>query len=383
VHETAGHGFLGRVAPNLVLTASSLAVALLVGEALVRLLSPIGPALLVTDRVVGRRFLPGYEGRVFVDEAGRKVAVRINSDGFPGPEWPRRRTADGLRVAVIGDSMTAAIATDEERRFVRRLQDALQADAPSRPVEVMNFGVSSASTGSELVTWRAVASRYAPDVVLLAFFTGNDLADNSSRLTAGRRLYFDLDGQGRLVQGREPPPTPAITRWLDAHSRLYTWQKVATRRLRGQARIASAGLEAGQRIFERDPSPDVEHAWRLTAALLRQLRSEVAATGARFGLVVIPCAEQVDDALWADLSGRARETGVVLDREAPSRRLAVIAADEGLPLLDLAPAFATAARRGSRTASSSDLYLLGRFHLSDAGHEVVADALHAWGQVLN
>jgi len=340
----------------------------------VRLLSPIGPSLLVTDPGVGKRYVPGFRGRVFVDEVGREVDVRINSTGFRGPEWAPRGPAGGLRVAVLGDSMTAAIATDEERTFVRLLEASLASRAAFGPVEVMNFGVASASTGSALVTWRGVAGGYRPDLVLLAFFTGNDFGDNSSRLTRAPRAYFDLDEAGRLVPGLEPEPTSALARWLDRSSRLYVWQKAAFRRFRAAHQKAVGRIEPGQLIFARGGSPDVEHAWTLTAALLRALRDEIEASGARLGLVVVPCAEQVDDALWADLERRAREAGVDIEREEASRRLEEIGAREGIPTVDLTPAFVAAGRGPGGSAAA--LYLLGRFHLSDAGHGVAAEAIH-------
>ena len=362
---------------NVFLALVSLALALLVAEAAVRRLSPIGPALLVTDPGFGRRYVPGFRGRVFVDEAGREVAMRFNSAGFPGPEWPRRKPPGGLRIAIVGDSMTAALATDEGGRFVRRLETALGAERPSATVEVMNFGVASASTGAELVTWRQVVAGYGPDLVLLAFFTGNDLGDNSSRLTRAPRVYFELDGEGRLLQGPEPGPTPALIRWLDRHSRLYVWQKVATRRLRGATLSAAGGIEPGQRIFARDGGPDVEYAWRLTGALLRRFRGEVEEAGARFGVVVIPGAEQIDDALWSDLRRRAGAAGLDLDRQEPSRRLAGLCAGAGIPSIDLTPALGAKARApGGGGATAARLYLLGRFHLSDEGHRVVAEGIH-------
>jgi hypothetical protein len=359
-------------AANLGLAAASLAIALLAAEGLVRLLSPIGPALLVTDPGVGKRLVPGFHGRVFAAEAGREVGVRINSEGFPGPEWPRRKPPGALRIAVIGDSMTAAIATEEERTFVRRLQAGLSAAPPPARVEVMNFGVPSASTGTELVTWREVVAGYSPDIVLLAFFNGNDLGDNCSRLTRAPRVYFELDGEGRLIPGKGPPPTPALARWLDRHSRLYVWQKVAVRGLRG----AAGGIEPGHWIFARGGDPDVEYAWRLTGALLRRFHEEVEAAGARLGVVVIPCAEQVDDALWAALRRRAGEAGLDVAREEPSRRLAELCAEAGIPSIDLTPAFAGAAGvPGGAGASAARLYLLGRFHLSDEGHRVAAEGI--------
>jgi hypothetical protein len=84
----------------------------------------------------------------------------------------------------------------------------------------------------------------------------------------------------------------------------------------------------------------------------------------------------VDDGLWNDLERRAREAGLELERELPSRRLAQIAAREGIPLADLTPALASAARPSTaEPASAARLFLLGRFHLSDLGHRVVAEAL--------
>ena len=290
---------------NLGLFFASLVLSLLAAEAAVRLLSPVGPALLVTDPGVGKRYVPGFQGRVFVDEAGREVEVRINSAGFRGPEWARRKAPGGLRVAVVGDSMTAGIATDEERTFARRLESGLAAQWPGRPVEVMNFGVSSASTGAALVTWREAVAGYAPDLVLLAFFNGNDLGDNCSRLTRAPRVYFELDGEGRLVPGQPPAPTPALARWLDLHSRLYVWQKVATRQLRAATRRPRAGSSPARGSSRATAAPTSSTRGDLTGALLRALRDEVEASGARFGLVVVPCAEQVDDALWADLRRQA------------------------------------------------------------------------------
>ena len=362
---------------NLGLLFASLVLSLLAAEAAVRLLSPIGPALLVTDPGVGKRYVPGFHGRVFVDEAGREVEVRINSAGFRGPEWARRKAPGGLRVAVVGDSMTAGIATDEERTFVRRLESALAAQWPGRPVEVMNFGVSSASTGAELVTWREAVAGYAPDVVLLAFFTGNDLGDNSlaphprpPRLLRARRRRAVSSPAGR----RRPPRRSRAGSISTAGSTCgRRWPPAGSGRT---TRSAAGGIEPGQRIFARDGGPDVEYAWSLTGALLRALRDEVEASGARFGLVVVPCAEQVDDALWADLLRQAGGAGLALDREEPSRRLGEIGARERIPTLDLTPAFAAAARRsGGGAASAQGLYLLGRFHLSDEGHRVAAEAI--------
>ena len=55
---------------KLALLAASLAFALLAAEVGVRLFAPYSPSLLVADPLVGKRFLPGFTGRVYVPECG-------------------------------------------------------------------------------------------------------------------------------------------------------------------------------------------------------------------------------------------------------------------------------------------------------------------------
>ena len=53
-----------------------------------------------------------------------------------------------------------------------------------RRVEVINFGVSGYGTVQELMTLRHYVWDYDPDVVVLAFTTGNDVRNNLRALEA-------------------------------------------------------------------------------------------------------------------------------------------------------------------------------------------------------
>ena len=229
--------------------------------------------------MVGKRFLPGFASRIHVPECGCEVDVRFDREGLRGPDRPYAKPPGVKRVAVVGDSMVAAVATAEEKTLAARLERLLAASRPAAKWEVMNAGVSSSSTGSELALYRAVLERYAPDVLVLVFWVGNDLADNSFELTRAPRLYFDLDASGRLVQlpfAFEPSP---VAGWLDRWSRFYVWQKAAFRQLRGSVHAATRALEPVELVFaEPEPGP-VAHAWAITAALLRAFREETAARG--------------------------------------------------------------------------------------------------------
>jgi hypothetical protein len=370
---------LRRWRGNLAVLAVTLLVLLAVAEAATRLLGAGEPPLLVFDPTVGKRFRAGFHGRVYVPEAGREVDLRFNREGLRGPDRPRAKPPGTRRVAVIGDSMIAAVATDEEHTLVRRLEVLLNTKRRpgGAPWEVLNFGVSSSSTGNELVLYREVASRYEPDVVLCAFFVGNDLADNSHRLTSAPRIYFELDEGGAL---RQRPFSAAadgegLGGWLDRHSRFYMWQKTALREVRGRARSWLGRAESAHWIFSRTEPPAVAEAWRLTGKLLSAFRTEVEARGSRFAVVMIPSAEQIYDDLWQDVRRQAGEAGKDFDRNYPQERLGTLCRDAGIPLVTM-----TAELRAFATASSSKvpeqwLFHQGRWHLNAEGHRIAADVL--------
>jgi len=361
---------------NLALLLAALVAAFLLAEAGVRLLTPYSPSLLVADPVVGKRFLPGFAARIHVPECGCEVDVRFDREGLRGPDRPYAKPPGAKRVALVGDSMVAAIATAEDKTLAARLERLLSASRPEATWEVMNAGVSSSSTGSELALYRAVLERYAPDLLVVVFWVGNDLADNSYELTRAPRLYFDLDPSGRLVQlpfAFEPNPVGA---WLDRWCRFYVWQKAAFRQLRGGVHAATRGLEPVELVFADPEPPPVARAWAITGALLRAYRDEAAARGTALVLVAAPSAAQVYDDLWGELEARAGSDAQTVVREHPEARLAAIARQEGIPFLALLPAFRAAAPARDSTRSGEQLYYEGRYHWNDAGNALAAQAVH-------
>ena len=94
---------LRGLAANLALAAFAIAATLLAAEAGVRALTRTPPALLQSDPLVGKRFRPGFAGKVFVPECGCEVALRFDREGLRGPERPRaiakwsRRCSNSVR----------------------------------------------------------------------------------------------------------------------------------------------------------------------------------------------------------------------------------------------------------------------------------------------
>ena len=68
-----------------------------------------------------------------------------------------------------------------EKTFSSFLQDRLARclERTGRKAETINFGVSGYGTAQELLTFRYDAAKYNPAVVVMAFYTNNDVYNNS------------------------------------------------------------------------------------------------------------------------------------------------------------------------------------------------------------
>lgn len=363
-----------RAAANVLLAASSVLLCLVAAEIGVRLFADVGPSLLVRDGTIGKRYVAGFDGEVYVPEAGRRVRLRFQRDGFRGADRPYAKPAGVRRIAVLGDSMIVGVATDEDQTLVRRLEGELNRSGTAPAWEVLNFGVSSASTGEELVLYEKVAARYRPDVVICAFFVGNDLADNSPGLTHAPRLYFDLDDAGALRLQPFDGRTSRVSEWLNWHSRFYVWQKEAMSRLRNRWQSVSREADPTLLIFSEREDAHVTHAWTLTARIIEGFKRTVESHGARFVMVLLPSAEQVYDDLWREVVERT-PGGSAFRRDYPDLRLGQICRNAGVPLVTMTEEFRRAAPHHSSQVAAEWLFCLGRYHFNDAGNLLAAKVI--------
>jgi len=355
---------LKRATQRVGLLLGTLVLSLAVLEIGTRLFTNTHAALDVRHPVIGKIHWPNFQGSVYVDEAGREVFMRFNREGFRGPDVPYARADDVRRVAVLGDSMVASVACDEADTAVGQLERLLNGSHAEPRWEVLNFGVSGASTGQALVLYREVVSQYRPDLVIVVYFMGNDFSDNTNRLSKSPRIYFEIDEQGRLVQQPFSVTRKKVSAWLNLHSRFYVWQKkkLAILRERGLGR-------SGYWIFSTEDTDELADAWRLNLRLIREFRDEVERRGSRFVLVLYPAGEQVYDDQWQKVLAQAGERADRFDPDFPDRRLTRFAAEQGIPLVGLTEAF--------RGAPTDHLLFFNRNgHFNEAGNLQAAREIH-------
>jgi hypothetical protein len=354
-------------------SALALVAVLLCLEGATRLLTDIPQPLDYRDLEVGKTYIPGFADRVYVEECDCRIDIRFNREGFRGADVAIEKPAGVRRVAVLGDSMIAAIATPEPATMVSRLEALLNEFEPQTTWQVQNFGVSGSSTAQELLLYRRRVRAYQPDVVVLAFYVGNDLADNSNELSTNPRIYFKLADDGSLVRLPFSVGRAKRSAWVNRYSRFYVWQKQAVARIAESSRVADGATF----VYASDPAPPaIDRAWKLTERLVAELARDVQADGARFVVVEVPAAPQVYDDRWAEVVGRAGVAKLTVEREMPTIRLQRICDGLGLPFLRLLDGFRRFAPHASSDLLDERAYFGGRSHFNPAGNEVAAKTLY-------
>jgi len=342
---------------------------------------------------------------------------RTNSLGLRGSDVAFPKPSGTQRIIVLGDSFVAGNGVREEETFVMRLARLRNLPHPDRSsthrsrqkTEVINVGCTGISTVRAVNLYRTIGRRFHPDLVVLAYYVGNDLtgvvqeqtpSEFASWKPAGlsRQLVYMIAPNlylewrikrpvsqvfGRVLRGQGDVSFPGALRELasaagydaDLVSRRYLKipQAIRCRIEEGQLsehRALLACLDPGaqrQALFSTDEFFEV--AWPRTVKQLDLLKKSASHDGARFVLVIIPTACQVDvralefnrklgyevDQAWLKSSCRTTEA------------LRDWAKTHAVPALDLTEPF----RR-----SVQKLYFTEDTHLTPVGQARLAELLN-------
>ena len=327
--------------------------------------------LVVFDPLIGRKLRPGMEGFWQREGHGR---YKFNSYGFRDREWQMRK-AD-TRVAVLGDSFAEALQVDLDKTFHEVAERKLG------KTEVMNFGVSGQSTLAQLLTYRHYVRQFHADLVVLAFFSGNDVADNWDYTRPSWRYPAKIElispGNVRVLQSKRCITIQTIYRLLDwaiYHSacvqRLY---EIRQRWQHGRLMDATdeAGLWPGS--FGSFESKGWEEMWELAEQLILKLRDEIAAdTGRQTSLLVMPVTRGVQ--VHAEMREKFKRDYPHLDPDYAEKRLASFCGKHGIQFLALGEAFlAYNVRTGKMLHGFGGQ---GYGHWNEEGHRLAGELLAA------
>jgi lysophospholipase L1-like esterase len=390
----------GRARPNsgtwavrLSLILVSLLLPLVLLEILFRVAGPFLPGnydtgvWLVRHPVYGHYHPPDHG--IWIQRDEFTTYVQTNAAGQRGRSILLAKPPGTFRIMVLGDSFVEAVQVAEQDRFVRRLEAQLNADGGPVRYEVVDGGCGGWGTGQELLYLQQEGLAYQPDLVLLAFFVGNDVGDNSIKLQldgnrdAALKPYFSQRADGSLeLLTPSPPPETAYERVanvLRLHSTVYNFLESGVLQKLGRDDLLFAWRTVdalqppsyqGNQVYGTRLTPDWKDGWAITERLLRLVHDETSAHGIPFGMMIVPTRAQVSDQAWRGIAGGDGGRRAGLDRMFPNAQLQQIAGRIGAPLLDLVPAL-----RAADQAGLGPLYYERDQHWTAAGHAVAAKAI--------
>lgn len=345
---------LRKFASKVLLLGVSVVLTLVFAEVVLRIAHVGYPSLggkllfLRPDPYTGLMLKPGVSVRAYIEN---DVTVRTNSAGQHDREHSKQKPPNTYRIAILGDSFTEALQVPIEKTFSSVLERELAGcnELKGKNVEVINFGVSGYGTAQELQMLRHYAWDYSPDLVLLAFFTGNDTQNNSRPLQQDDyRPYFVLQ-DGKLVLDDSFVNTPDFRSRFSARNVFLSWAVANSHLLQVVAAaknyISQKNVE-GVKTTEMGLSDDIYHAptdpvwkdaWNVTDALIVEMRDEVKTKGAQFLVVTLSSSIQVDpDPTAADqLMKRLGVPNLFY----PDEHVAQVSKNADIPVLTLAPVF--------------------------------------------
>jgi len=308
------------------------------------------------------------------------VWVHINSQGLRDREHALQKPPNTFRIAVLGDSYTEALQVPMEKDYSSVLERELTG-CPSlhgQSVEVMNFGVNTFTTAQELLRLRERVWPYSPDLVILAFDTGNNVFKNSRALQKDPNRPYFVERDGRLVLDDSFAHLPgARARWLwnhfsswsIKHSRLLQVVAAGTNYMRygNIDGLSPTGMGLSPVLYRDPDNPAWQDAWRVSEDLIAQMQQEVSVRGSRFLLLTLSSSIQVDPSP-AERQRLMQRVGIT-DLFYPDHRIQQFAVSRGIPVLTLAPYLQKYAEEnqvavhGQRSADHQGL-------LNELGHKV-------------
>jgi lysophospholipase L1-like esterase len=373
--------------------------ALLVAEAALRIVGVSYPNFYEPDPRRGWALRPGASG--WWTKEGH-AWVQINGAGMRDEEHPTAKPAGEVRVALLGDSCTESLQVPLEQTFGKLLEKELAAQCPAvagKRVETLNFGVSGYGTAQELLTLQDDVWKYDPDLVLLAFYTGNDVRNNWRPLEQDdSRPYYvpQTDGSLALDDAFLATSGYRMRRTFPARFLYAVFNHVRLLQLAKQAKSAVDGwigawkaskVEKGTAEHELGLDnavyvpPDAEHpdwqsAWNATEAMLAAARDEAAAHRRPFGVVTLTTGMQVHPD--REVRRKFMQQLGIDTLFYPDERIAAFGRQAGIPVLTLAPEMQRLAERDRVFFHGFANTGENEGHWNARGHQAAAAAMAGW-----
>jgi len=343
--------------------------------------NPLDNTLLyrIPDPILGWRLKPN--ARYTRRDVNTFAWTQLNSRGWHDIEHSFNKPPGVYRIVILGDSFMEASPIDLQDTMAMQLNQRLKQKGNN--VEVINLGVGGYGTLQEYYLLKNEGIRYLPDLVLLGFFLGNDLIDNSMEMK--RKIV----GEGSITLVNRPFLLPGPeNEWNVTHvdfGRTSNAFKDARNKLEGITPFGRSRLyQLIQPMF--DPQKNLPRSengrhtldvhrcveddgcksgWIVTRRILIRLKEEANNGHAMFMVVIVPALYEADpERIQDDKILRSELKNFCMNPPMGAERLKTILKQEGIVFIDLIPEF-------RREQQKQELYLPD-MHWNRWGHHLAA-----------
>jgi lysophospholipase L1-like esterase len=288
---------------------------------------------------LGWEYTPGAVKKA-AGVAGKKITYKINAHGFRDESegaWRPWQPSD-LKIAIIGDSVTAGAQADYTETYSAQLEAILK--QLGTPARVANFGVDATNTRQQLALMKARVLALKPDVILLAYFM-NDIEKS----------------------GLEHLPKPARELLRHWHLAAFLSQRVVqtvrnrkeTSRYQHDLHPEAVNQNTCSGYIAETLQAYQTTKWAEPAHWIQEMQELCRKNAITFGVLIFPFEPQIRG---------------ICPLQAQSE-IALFLSQAGIPFLDIAESF--------RKIPSDGFYIPGDpVHLSAAGHRGAAVSIKEW-----
>lgn len=361
-------------------------LSLFVSEGIVRLLG-FNP---MTPEVDLHELSPfyGYQGKpdmkTVVIGPEYKISVIQNSKGLRDDGKTYTKNKGIFRILVLGDSFMWGIGVPQDRIFPKQLENNLKAMGVK--AEVINSGVASYSATPELLWLENEGIKYKPDLVLLAFYTGNDVETPDFRPLY--QPYFIQKEDGKLKLENYPASMEEVQKffwknkksknsyywknWLLHHSALCALVKSVAKTnpelmtfmvKTGMSHKENTSIDNPLLMYKDYKTSSWERNFKWTAKLIEKMKEVSNSQGSAFLVMIVPEKYRIDKKAW-------QSTKILFslnseyDPDGPASAMMEEFEKNGIEAIDLAPIL--------RKDASRKFYFRLDNHWNTNGHEKAA-----------
>lgn len=372
-----------KLAVNIVTMLLSIFAFMLIGEGILRLC----PGQMLRENI------PDFEQKnIYVNNpnTGYKMAPNLNTK-FQGhiittdPFGFRKNvTSDdqlyNYTILAIGDSFTFGEGTEDKENYVAELAEYFKNKDRNPKINIINAGVPGFGTDQELEMLIETKKLTHPNLVLLTFYTGNDLIDNMIGGIKRRRVesngflydrYIENMACKELKRNIFKLSLYKAGNFLEKRSLLFFLIKNRSelflqKYFNWKVLDPYGYLDRGNFEFFRDPMPKKEEMlFSKTIKLITDIKEESEKSGAKFAVVIIPAGFQVYEEIYKGLIYEYKLQEKDYNIEGLNSKLAKYIAKANIPVLDLLPAF----------KNRKDMHLYRWGHLSPDGNSVATSEI--------